>query len=244
MHMAHCVGTIHSHLSQHQQVDEQAIDRAHRIGQKRPVTVYRFVTESSVEERMVQFAEKKLFLSDMVTDIDATQAMMSNIGRAELLSILGTGASSFIGGGKDTTAEDFTAGKIDQVLGGSGNDHNHSYKLDFQALQAVTQYTSSLKTQTTRSLKAQPKVSADTAADEKGTTELVALSWVLIRVTAECGGLTGSRRWKHEEDCWICRQSQCDAKCSFCPKVLSLRAGFSCMLMVRSVRCTMWIVLV
>jgi len=29
-------------------VDIQAIDRAHRIGQIRPVTIYRFVTEDSV----------------------------------------------------------------------------------------------------------------------------------------------------------------------------------------------------
>ena len=34
------------------QVDLQAMDRAHRIGQKKPVQVFRFVTEGSVEEKV------------------------------------------------------------------------------------------------------------------------------------------------------------------------------------------------
>lgn len=38
----------------------QAIDRAHRIGQKRDVVVYRFVTEGSVEEKIVERAAMKL----------------------------------------------------------------------------------------------------------------------------------------------------------------------------------------
>jgi SWI/SNF-related matrix-associated actin-dependent regulator of chromatin subfamily A member 5 len=48
------------------QVDIQAMDRAHRIGQTKPVTVYRFVTESSIEEKVLERAFKKLFLDAMV----------------------------------------------------------------------------------------------------------------------------------------------------------------------------------
>ena len=48
------------------QLDLQAEDRAHRIGQKKPVCVYRLVTECSVEERIVQRAMKKLALDSMV----------------------------------------------------------------------------------------------------------------------------------------------------------------------------------
>ena len=49
------------------QVDLQAMERAHRIGQTKPVRVYRLVCRGSVEERMVSRAEKKLFLNAMGT---------------------------------------------------------------------------------------------------------------------------------------------------------------------------------
>ena len=48
------------------QVDLQAIDRAHRIGQKREVTIYRFVTEGSVEEKIVERAMKKLKIDHLI----------------------------------------------------------------------------------------------------------------------------------------------------------------------------------
>ena len=40
------------------QIDRQAEDRAHRLGQTRPVTVYRLVTADTVDERIVSIAEK------------------------------------------------------------------------------------------------------------------------------------------------------------------------------------------
>ena len=52
------------------QVDLQAMERAHRIGQVKPVRVYRLVCSGSVEERMVSRAEKKLFLNAMVAETD------------------------------------------------------------------------------------------------------------------------------------------------------------------------------
>ena len=38
----------------HVQVDLQAMERAHRIGQTKPVRVFRLVCRGSVEERMVR----------------------------------------------------------------------------------------------------------------------------------------------------------------------------------------------
>lgn len=48
------------------QWDLQAMARVHRIGQSRPVHVYRFCTAGTVEERVQLRAEKKLFLDQMV----------------------------------------------------------------------------------------------------------------------------------------------------------------------------------
>jgi SWI/SNF-related matrix-associated actin-dependent regulator of chromatin subfamily A member 5 len=42
------------------------MDRAHRIGQTKRVYVYRFVTEGSVEEQMLERAAQKLRLDQLV----------------------------------------------------------------------------------------------------------------------------------------------------------------------------------
>jgi len=48
-------------------VDVQAMARVHRIGQTKPVHVYRLITAATVEERIVARAEKKLYLDAVVT---------------------------------------------------------------------------------------------------------------------------------------------------------------------------------
>ena len=44
------------------QVDLQAMDRAHRIGQTKKVYVYRLVTKSTIEERILEAQTIKLKL--------------------------------------------------------------------------------------------------------------------------------------------------------------------------------------
>jgi len=48
------------------QQDLQAQDRCHRLGQKKPVTVFRLVSENTVEEKIVERAQQKLKLDAMV----------------------------------------------------------------------------------------------------------------------------------------------------------------------------------
>jgi len=45
-------------------VEDQATDRAHRIGQARPVTVYRLVTEGTIEEKILALHDSKRQLAD------------------------------------------------------------------------------------------------------------------------------------------------------------------------------------
>ncbi|MDO6707160.1 DEAD/DEAH box helicase [Photobacterium sp. 1_MG-2023] len=57
-------------------VEDQASDRAHRMGQHRPVTVYRLVTENTVEEKIIQLHRDKRDLAEKVlSGQDNTQAL-------------------------------------------------------------------------------------------------------------------------------------------------------------------------
>ena len=60
------------------QADLQAMARAHRIGQKRPVSIYRLVSKDTVEEEVLERARNKLMLEFItiqrgVTDKDASE---------------------------------------------------------------------------------------------------------------------------------------------------------------------------
>ncbi len=49
-------------------VETQATDRAHRIGQDKPVFVYKLVTQSTVEERMIELQDRKRALASGILD--------------------------------------------------------------------------------------------------------------------------------------------------------------------------------
>ncbi|XP_052894273.1 SWI/SNF-related matrix-associated actin-dependent regulator of chromatin subfamily A containing DEAD/H box 1 homolog isoform X2 [Anopheles moucheti] len=48
--------------------DKQAEDRAHRMGQKKPVKIYKLISEDTIEEGMLMIAQQKLQLEKDVTD--------------------------------------------------------------------------------------------------------------------------------------------------------------------------------
>ncbi len=49
-------------------VEDQAADRAHRIGQLRPVTIYRFITLGTIEEKIVELHQNKRDLADSLLE--------------------------------------------------------------------------------------------------------------------------------------------------------------------------------
>jgi SNF2 family DNA or RNA helicase len=68
-------------------VEDQATDRAHRIGQQRPVTVYRLVTENTVEEKILKLHETKRDLADtLLAGADASGKLSAE----DLLNLIKT----------------------------------------------------------------------------------------------------------------------------------------------------------
>jgi SNF2 family DNA or RNA helicase len=65
--------------------EDQAADRAHRIGQERPVFVHRLVAENTVEERILALQDKKRGLMAVATD---GAALAAGITREDLLALL------------------------------------------------------------------------------------------------------------------------------------------------------------
>ncbi|KII93122.1 hypothetical protein PLICRDRAFT_130653 [Plicaturopsis crispa FD-325 SS-3] len=93
------------------QADLQAMDRAHRIGQTKQVYVFRFITEESVEERMLERAAQKLRLDQLVIQ-QGRQQQSKAANKEELLEMITAGAEKIINSNDDFMIND----DIDQII--------------------------------------------------------------------------------------------------------------------------------
>ena len=84
------------------QADLQAEDRAHRIGQKKTVRVYRLITEKTVEEKIIERAEKKLLLDAVVIQQGRLASPSAKISTREMASIVTYGADFIFSSEKGT----------------------------------------------------------------------------------------------------------------------------------------------
>jgi len=66
-------------------IEDQASDRAHRIGQSRPVTIYRLVAENTIEEKIIQLHNTKRDLAESLLEGSDQSARMS---LTELVSLI------------------------------------------------------------------------------------------------------------------------------------------------------------
>ncbi len=66
-------------------IEDQASDRAYRIGQERPVTIYRLIAEGTVEEKILELHGTKKSLADAL--LEGTE-MSSRLGKEEILELL------------------------------------------------------------------------------------------------------------------------------------------------------------
>ncbi|TKA54908.1 hypothetical protein B0A49_11516 [Cryomyces minteri] len=73
-------------------IEEQAIDRAHRIGQQHTVEVHRILVEETVEDRIVELQEKKRALISQALDEKASQSI-GRLGVQELAYLFGITAN-------------------------------------------------------------------------------------------------------------------------------------------------------
>eukprot|EP00941_MAST-03F_sp_MAST-3F-sp1_P003666 g3666.t1 len=76
------------------QRDLQAMDRAHRIGQKRNVTVYRLLARDTIEERLLGLQRFKLGISGAIFNQD--NATISGMGVREALQIIGCTSKNMV----------------------------------------------------------------------------------------------------------------------------------------------------
>ncbi len=66
-------------------VEDQASDRAHRIGQSRPVTIYRLVVADSIEERILDLHRHK---RDLAADLLAGAETTARLNEDELIALI------------------------------------------------------------------------------------------------------------------------------------------------------------
>lgn len=85
--------------------DLQAMDRSHRIGQTKQVTVYRLITENTVDEKVVECAEMKLHLDNMVIQ-------KAKIEAENLIEVVLHGAKYVL----SSTDSDIVDEKIDAII--------------------------------------------------------------------------------------------------------------------------------
>jgi SWI/SNF-related matrix-associated actin-dependent regulator of chromatin subfamily A member 5 len=89
------------------QWDLQAMARVHRIGQTKPVHVYRLCTEGTVEARIQRRAEQKLYLDQMVNrGSTAAAEEMEALDKKELMSMLKFGADRIFKNDRGRTISD------------------------------------------------------------------------------------------------------------------------------------------
>ncbi|KAL7543063.1 hypothetical protein ACHAXR_012376 [Thalassiosira sp. AJA248-18] len=88
------------------QVDLQAMDRAHRLGQTKPVQVFRFVSEGTVEEKIIERADRKLFLDAAVIQQGRLAEQNSKLSKTELMQMVKFGADQIISGKQGAYTDD------------------------------------------------------------------------------------------------------------------------------------------
>ena len=95
------------------QMDLQAQDRAHRIGQKKPVKVFRLITEHTIEERILSRALQKLKLDALVIQSGGLVEKEKGNSKDDLLAAIRCGADAIF---RAKDSDELVDENIDAIL--------------------------------------------------------------------------------------------------------------------------------
>jgi len=228
------------------QDDLQAQDRAHRIGQKKQVTVYRLVSEHTFEERVLQMADKKQVLDTLVIAHQSTEQDISGIegnqdstlSITELVSMLVHGSTSFMNPSNtiDEAAADVSQ-RIDQyiedVMSNKMSSAKEGSDISADGAEAVTNSNNSGNLHDNRDYDDDAKEEEEMAraADAADAVEENQTSSSRKRRSKAPKRFDPSfhisskpkRRRVHEEMCFCCQDGGLVVECDDCPKVYHMQ---------------------
>lgn len=69
-------------------IENQATDRAHRIGQKKVVQVIKLITKGTIEEKIINIQNQKLDIINSVFDGNNDTQLITNLTETELMNLL------------------------------------------------------------------------------------------------------------------------------------------------------------
>lgn len=82
---------IHLDLWWYPQVENQATDRAHRIGQKNTVEVIKLICKGTIEEKILELQNKKKLLADaLIEGEDRDKNLISKLSADDIKDLLST----------------------------------------------------------------------------------------------------------------------------------------------------------
>lgn len=115
--------------------------RVHRIGQKKTVHVYRLISGGTIEERITERAQKKLFLDKMVNkDSSLDKDQFDNIPGKEVMSTLKFGCNAVFGADAKEKNTLPTHNEIEIITDRSRTEDYSSGKLQGGALESVSDF--------------------------------------------------------------------------------------------------------
>ena len=87
MNLTRADTVIHYDPWWNQAAETQATDRAHRIGQDKPVFAYKLIVENSIEEKIAQLQRRKALLGEHINRQGQVNAQQFSLQLDELLAL-------------------------------------------------------------------------------------------------------------------------------------------------------------